>query len=288
MLHGGRMVWQMRKFSSWQTPLPQTTVISLAPVEDGVWVSSHSELWRCADTLECVPVSPLNQGQFTGLVTTADGVWCGTTRGLRLWDGSWHNTPISEAITSLAVDDQGCLWSLGAELRRYCAGSWASIPLPMAHPLAMIAKDRVWVGGRAGIAWWDEESRQWRWLSSGGACLQDVRALASAPDGSLWIGTGGHGACRYNGTWKRYATVSGAIPYNVIRAITPTGQGAWLATESPADTSGAVAHFDGQRWTEWTPHNSGLVSGQVFAILDDGQKVWFATLMGLSVWQKPR
>lgn len=103
-----------------------------------------------------------------------------------------------------------------------------------------------------------------------------IYAIAVAPDGALWFGTGA-GVSRFDGrTWTPYTTADGLAGSSVWAiAVAPNGA-LWFGTD------GGVSRFDGRTWTSYT-NADGLADDNVWAIAvaPDGA-LWFGTRGGVS------
>ena len=146
--------------------------------------------------------------------------------------------------------------------------------------------------------------------TAGGLPSNDVTALASAPDGSLWVGAqqqwdgrawGGGGVARLkDGAWQAYTPSEGLATTNVTDvAVTPSGQ-VWVVGQPyrvwvpPTDVApgywqangGGASVFDGQRWIAFQRQDddpSALPNTNVvWAVsVDTAGRAWFATSAGL-------
>ncbi len=122
------------------------------------------------------------------------------------------------------------------------------------------------------------QGRSWSTYNSSNSGLpgNSVYAVAVAPGGSIWFGTGA-GAARFDGTtWAVYSTTNSGLPNNDVHAIAVAPEGsAWFGTGAGA------AHFDGMTWTVYSTTNSGLPSDSVsaVAVAPDGS-AWFGTAGG--------
>ena len=123
----------------------------------------------------------------TAVTQTLDGtMWFGTERGISSFDGEdWHSYTRADGLAGDSVADgqallarrDGSLW----------AGFWSAAE-----------------GDSSGLSRFDGE----RWTTVAlpdGAGRVSVRELAESPEGSLWMGTVGHGVWqRRAGTWQQH------------------------------------------------------------------------------------
>ncbi len=209
--------------------------------------------WRVYGADE-VPGGPLRAA--AGLAVAAgDGIWYATSSGeLRL------------------VDQAGARATLAGRLP---AGVEATGML--AAPDGML-----WVATRTGVRGLDTKTGQWRTLTveTDGLGSNQIRALAEARDGTIWIGTDA-GAYTVAAT-GRPRPVTWPNPRadraSVITMFPEADGGIWLGT------AGGAGHFDGARW-RWLGRPEGLANDTVRSIARDATgRMWFGTQRGLSIW----
>ena len=104
-----------------------------------------------------------------------------------------------------------------------------------------------------------------------------VFAMFCARDGTLWAGTWGGGAARYDGkAWTNFTTRDG-LAGNIVYSIAQAADGAlWFGT------SNGVSRFDGKAWTNLATKD-GLLEPHVYAVAvaPDGD-VWVGTRKGVA------
>ncbi|MDZ4159097.1 MAG: hypothetical protein U1B80_04825 [Anaerolineaceae bacterium] len=121
-------------------------------------------------------------------------------------------------------------------------------------------------------------SGRWKFYTTAdGLADPIIRALAVAPDGTVWIGNGNQGISRFkSGTFTHFSKADGlgANNGNGI-AVAPDGT-VWAAT------NWGLAKFDGSRWTNYLT-DQGLLSNDVksVAIAPDGS-IWAGVSSGAS------
>ncbi len=263
-----------------------------------------------ATVLEAAGSSVLNN-QVTALELDAAGrMWVGTEAGVRVVeDGEWATYTATEmglpaaGVRALAAGRNGHMWvgtRTGAAMWdghewRVFSTREAGLVTETVLALALDEVGRVWMGTERGLAVLNPSAEATSWISyttlSSDLPSNGIRALEADPRGGVWIGTGGGGLCLlHRGEWTCYRAGSSDLPWNTVTALAiDDRQRVWVATERPAEIGGAVAVLDredGLEWRTYTPHNSGLASGQVNAILQDGEgRYWFATKFdGVSVY----
>ena len=104
-----------------------------------------------------------------------------------------------------------------------------------------------------------------------------VRALAAAPDGSLWIGYGNQGIANYkNGSFKQYTSDQGLTANSVTSLAVESDGTLWVGT------GWGVSRFDGSGFTNYLS-DQGLLSNSVnsLAIAPDGS-LWVGASTGVS------
>lgn len=160
--------------------------------------------------------------------------------------------------------------------------AWTDFGDPLQPPgVYAITQDRdgfIWLGMLGGPVRFDGV-RFTRWDALGRPALPErpVTALATAPDGTMWLGYGNLGGIsRYTGTGIRHFTVRDGVPAGAIRTILVTTDGdVW------AVGYGGLARFHGDRWTPVDAAH-GLPPGTiVFIREDEGRTLWVASETGV-------
>ncbi len=209
----------------------------------------------------------LPQSNVTAIAQDRVGfMWFGTQEGLARYDGTRFqvfqhrvdgpSTLPSSYVTALAVDARGMLW-IGTErgLALYDVNRDAFEILRQSseepgraaevHITALHADDRaVWVAYQHGeIERFDAQTRaSTRFELEIGA---SIKALASAKDGTIWIGTLGQGLLNVDGGGKirahhrHNAQEPDGLPANTINALLIARDGTlWIGTEDPNGVEG--------------------------------------------------
>ena len=130
---------------------------------------------------------------------TNGAVWIGTAGGgLGIWkDGKVTHYPVGPSasanfVFSIAPRPAGGAWlsaSEGEDLFQYVDGRIQRVSWDV-HGIKAILLDRrgrLWMGLKAGFAWWAGDTRQIVNTNAAGA-LPAIRALAETPDGTIWAG----------------------------------------------------------------------------------------------------
>jgi len=210
-----------------------------------------------------------------GIATAQDGaLWFATDGGVSRFDGvAWttytaEDGLVSDAVTAVAVAPDGALWfGTSNGISRFDIS---------AEPAA---------GGQV------TSEAAWTTYQIDGPADNVVGAVAFAPDGTLWVGTGdympgpsGRGVSHFDGVaWTTYTTKDGLADNTVMAiAVEPDGA-AWFATGDAYYEGWGVSRFDssaeltgsGAAWTTYTV-DDGLGTDGVtsIAVALDGA-VWF-------------
>ena len=198
------------------------------------------------------------QGRTTLSVTAApDGsIWAGTEgAGLyRYLNSAWEHFDASSGLSNLFV------WSVSVDAGgRVWAGTWGAgmfvqagdhfvIPAGLENlkdpmPAILQAPDGVtWIGTASGLVRW-ESGRVKRFGEPEGLKVPDVRAIARAPDGTIWFGMQGGGLGRLqNGELRQFLQADG-LPSEYVQCLHLDATGLlWIGTYG----SGLVRFQDGQ------------------------------------------
>jgi signal transduction histidine kinase/ligand-binding sensor domain-containing protein/DNA-binding response OmpR family regulator len=138
----------------------------------------------------------------------------------------------------------------------------------------------MWVGADGMLLRYDGEAWKTFALSSG-APAATVRAFASTPDGSTWVGTNGGGIARYHdGAFTRVTRADG-LPSDLIRSLYCDADGwLWVGTEGrglarldPRATKPTIVRIGAK---------DGLFDEVIHQILEDGDgRLWMNTNRGV-------
>lgn len=293
-------------------PLPNARVLAIGP--DGhPWVHiGYDNVYRF-DGQQWQLAYPAGGGQWVcDMAFAADGTpWIATCGGYHAYGGGllyqdgdqWRPITtadglVSNDLTALALRTDGVI-AVGSRqgIGVYQDGRWRTLRAgPTLSPVtgAAVTPDGVawfafgddhWQAAGGGLAAYAAETPandggQWRYItSSNGLPVSDnVRALAVAPDGNLWVG-GGCGLGRLQeDQWEAVVTCD-QVDGNVVHlAFAPDGA-AWFATEWSVfriATNGELAHYEHQlplalaadaEGGAWVSHNPALGGGWM-SILD--------------------
>ncbi len=191
------------------------------------------------------------------LAVEPDGsVWAGTTVGLGFFDGNnWKNYTradglVYETVQALELASDGTLWVGTAQgASQYDGREWTNYKKEdglVDNNILDIALDNQsnpWFATLGGVSYFDGEN----WTSyteEDGLAYDITRAIAVAPDRSIWVGTSSKGVSRFDGSnWTTY-TVSDDYDLLYVKAIIVDSDGAlWFTTEGEG-----IYRFDGENW----------------------------------------
>lgn len=178
------------------------------------------------------------------------------------------------------------------------------------YGIAIDAKDRIWFGTEGGVSMLDGKTwKSWNHKNGLGAPNTEklpasantglgtrsrhnlstmaeglptynpnyVFSIVAAPDGSVWAGTWGGGASRFDGSkWKNFTTKDG-LAGNIVYSIACDTKGVlWFGTNH------GVSRYDGKTWRNFT-RKDGLLEDNVYALaLAPGDNVWVGTKRGVA------
>ena len=186
---------------------------AIAQTADGyLWIGTSTGLVRF-DGIRLVPWVPSDGSQTVpssiySLLGTSDGsLWIGGSGGSglsRLKDG--RLTSFSNArgrINTIVQGSRGSIWmtrtratdeaaplcSVGSDQPLRCYGKADGLPLSAAVPLIADAEGNFWLAGNGTVVRWRQgESATYAPSQLRPAAQNAVGALASAADGSVWVG----------------------------------------------------------------------------------------------------
>jgi diguanylate cyclase (GGDEF)-like protein/PAS domain S-box-containing protein len=228
--------------------LPESFVTALAlEGEDALWVGFYSQFLSRIDLrsgrIERFP--PANPGlgqaarQVAALLADDGHLWVGTLAGLQRFDPETgeHRQVLSlepqalrgSPYQQLVADRSGGLWyGNGAGLFRIDAQLRARLvgPPTAVRSLFQDRDGQVWVGRRDGLFRVGRDGKlEKAWPSRATDESTSVRAIAQAPDGSLWLSVYGAGLLRIDpasGAYRRirgWSAVAASLPEDTVSAL---------------------------------------------------------------------
>jgi PAS domain S-box-containing protein len=277
----------------------------MAQTTDGyLWIGTQTGLMRF-DGVRFVSWRPpegneLPSSRINSLLGARDGsLWIGTSAGLARWrNGNLTNyKDATGSIMAILEDRTGAIWIArgtisdkrgplckvtDAGLR--CYGRDDGLALPFAVALASDALGNVWLAGGAMVSRWQTSSVD-TYVPAGlnpAETFNGVFALASRPDGSVWVGSvhagkGGGLQQLAHGTWRRFITpeFDGGM-LEVTALLVDRDRSLWVGTLNQGIyriQGNKVDHFRG---------SDGLSGDAVSGLFQDREgNIWIVTSRGI-------
>lgn len=166
----------------------------------------------------------------------------------------------------------------------------APLPSDTIYDLLPLPDGRMALASERGLVLWEaardgDVSDRWQVFDTENSPLPAERVLALALDGQarLWMGTAA-GLAVYDGQhWAVYHKDDFGLLSEQVNAVAVDSAGrVWIGTQIGA------AVLDGTTWTPYTASAQALVDNAVFSLAvepaGDGERIWFGTLWGVSVY----
>jgi ligand-binding sensor domain-containing protein len=209
-------------------------------------------------------------------------LWIGTWAGANKVDArtgkftTYVKQLVNEWVYGIAVDARDQVW-FGTEggVTRYDGKTWKS--WTHADGLGADNDDALPSSANTGLGTRKRHDLSVRTGGRGTYNPNYVFAMLSAQDGSVWAGTWGGGAARFDGErWTNLNRRDG-LAGNIVYAITQDASGAlWFGTDQ------GVSRYDGQRWSS-VARAQGLPDDHVYALaLNPDGSVWAGTRGGVA------
>ncbi|GMQ27875.1 hybrid sensor histidine kinase/response regulator transcription factor [Algoriphagus confluentis] len=152
----------------------------------------------------------LSQSTVLSLLQDREGqIWIGTRDGLNRYNGYEfevfrHRVDDPESISGNTIldiksDQKGDIWLVtenGLSVLRPDLGQFKNYRLPPNifqtsdfQVVYIDIKDRIWVGGREGLFWFDPQREEFQAITYESSPLNLVSSMASAENGQMWFGT---------------------------------------------------------------------------------------------------
>jgi ligand-binding sensor domain-containing protein len=277
----------------------------MAQTTDGyLWIGTQAGLMRF-DGVRFVSWRPtegneLPSSRINSLLGARDGsLWIGTSMGLARWrNGNLTNyTDPPGSIMAILEDRAGTIWIARGALSDKkgplckvtdaglrCYGSDDGLALPFAVALASDALGNVWLAGGAMVSRWQTSSVD-TYVPAGlnpAENFNGVFALASRPDGSVWVGSvhagkGGGLQQLAHGTWRPFITPEFDGSMLEVTALLVDRDGSlWVGTLNQGIyriRGNKVDHFRG---------SDGLSGDAVSGLFQDREgNIWIVTSRGI-------
>jgi ligand-binding sensor domain-containing protein/signal transduction histidine kinase len=259
--------------------------------EGNIWlVIERSGLARLRDAW-FTTLPSADGGSDTAIASVAEdpagALWIGSLGGglQRYRDGRLERFPMPSAaadsfVFSVRPDAAGGVWLSADREDLYYFDGRRIRPSPVhVHGVKTLLADQdggLWVGTKAGLSR-IKDGRLHAFGPADGFEPRDVRALARAPDGAVWIGTGDGTIYRHaNGRLTAFRPPD-AQPLHAVWALHADADGAlWIGTFRGGLLRLRDGHFD--RFTT----RDGLPSNIVCQILeDDAHQLWIGSHQGI-------
>jgi ligand-binding sensor domain-containing protein len=209
-------------------------------------------------------------------------LWIGTWAGANKVDArtgkftTYVKQLVNEWVYGIAVDARDQVW-FGTEggVTRFDGKTWKS--WTHADGLGAGNDEALPVSANTGLGTRKRHDLSVRSAGRGTYNPNYVFAMLSAKDGSIWAGTWGGGAARFDGQrWTNLNRRDG-LAGNIVYAITQDANGAlWFGTDQ------GVSRYDGQHWSS-VARAQGLPDDHVYALaLNADGSVWAGTRGGVA------
>ena len=286
----------------WKTFRPQDTLSHVnAVVQD-----SRGMVWFAANGLWGYDGKKLARYTIPGKLEktsvrciasdTCGAVWFGTASGISRFDGNfWKNYTTSDGLVSndvnvIVSDRKGGIWvGTNGGVSHFDGSTWNSFQEDeylisnKVTGIAIDADGNAWFSHGAadmGITIYDGKRMAWRTTSNSTVPTNDVRIVASGPDGIVWcvIDTG---VMSWDGKeWKKYGVADGLKSVKVNSITIDALNRKWFLYSSSLK-AGATC-FDGDSWKTYTTAD-GLPSDAILAVSAQKDGVlWFSGSEGVS------
>ncbi|MEQ9103547.1 MAG: two-component regulator propeller domain-containing protein [Rhodothermales bacterium] len=190
-----------------------------------------------------------------------------------------ENGLVNNIVWNFARTPDRALW-IGTRggVSRYRSGtftSWSELdgyPLRDTRALHVDVNGQLWLGTDSGVFRFEDGSFVDIGAPSG---VIQVRDLAEAPDGSLWVATFTDGVFHWNGReWRNHSTAHGMLSNRVLALFVDASGAVWMGTNE------GLNRWDGARMQSYTPED-GLSFDQILDIDQDASgHIWLATYGG--------
>ena len=260
--------------------------------DGGIWVGvDHGGLARLRDRRFHVigPAEGLPGRTALSVSGDTNGVmWIGTAGGgLCRWEngkitrytvGASASATCIVSIAPRAVGGAGLSASEGEDFFQSLDGRIQRVSWDV-HGIKSILIDRqnrIWIGLKAGLAWWVANDRQ-VWNVSGNSVMPAIRALAETPDGNVWAGADDGTIFRCTPEKLETFRATDALAGQPIYSLHSDASGTlWAGT-----FRGGLVRFSGGKFSRITAAN-GLSADIISQIQEDNHgRLWLGTHQGI-------
>jgi len=223
----------------------------------------------------------------------AGGLWLAGDELVRLKDGvvTSHFQLQGNMFQAISEDPDGSLWILRrdaetplcrvTEAAFKCYGKVDGIPISPINAILADGKGGFWLGGQTALVHWHAGAFE-TYPSA------EVRSLALAPDGTLWVGTSSEGAGKgleqlKDGALKPFVTPTfDGTRFELGTLMFDRDGNLWVGTVGKGlfrIHGNVVDHYD---------HTNGLSGDSVWAFFEDREGiVWAGTTSGIDSFRDP-
>ncbi len=260
--------------------------------DGGIWVGmDHGGLARLHDRWFHVIGPAEGLPARTALSVCGDhrgAIWIGTAGGgLSAWEnGRINRFPVGASasanfVFSIAPRPDGGAWlsaSEGEDLFQFSDGRIQRVPWDV-HGIKSMLLDhqgRLWMGLKAGLAWWAGNSRQILNVASNSP-LPAIRAMAEAPDGTIWAGADDGTLFRCTPEKLEPFRAADALAGQPIYALHADAAGViWIGT-----FRGGLVRFKDGQFSRFSAAQ-GMPMDVISQIQEDGRgRLWLGTHQGI-------
>ncbi len=279
--------------------LPSGAIYAVQPLRDGRVALGGDfglAIWQAPMVSEDPPRwTYLPLGRVYALAETTAGIWVASRQGLALVrsDDRWEwQTPAlgvqrDVVIRTVASGTDGRLWlgtSVGGAVRGI-DGQWQPLPQAarggMVLSIAVDPVGAVWFGGIGVVSRYLPERGVWQHFErADGFAGAGVADLLVDHRGTVWAATLGEGIARWDGTrWEWFTTANRQLPAQTITTMLEARPDEiWIGAARPLTTGGFLLRYDGQRWRNFLPRDSGFTGAEPLALaVDHRQMLWIGT-----------
>ena len=203
----------------------------------------------------------------------------------------------SNDISTVFQDREGSVWLglLGSGLARWLGyGEWQSwtahegLSRESVWSITRDGSGRMWVGTQFGLNYAEENGGHLRWKQLPVEGLEMVRALASNPDGTLWIGGEPGGLRQFNPRSRQIRTFGKAdgLPIGGVRSVMVDRRGlVWVSANTGLFRSRAPVRSSAKAVFEQQFPPGTRADEKFLKIIEDSRgQVWAAGDSGLARW----
>ncbi len=250
--------------------------------------TSHGSLQPATNTVPTLALDP--DGSL--LVPTNLGLARQTRSGWELIGADQGLT--TNDISAVQQDREGSIWIglLGSGLARWLGyrewQGWSEregLSRESVWAETRDSRGRLWVGTQSGLDYAEEKDGQLIWHSEPLAAGLEIRALAAAPDGTLWAGANRAGLRQFDprtGVVRSFGPEQGLTNDSPLNLIVDRGGRVWAATRAGLFRSTVPSQTAVTRFERMQPPGSQPNEGFLMVFEDSHGRVWACGDNGLA------